>query len=271
MSDAPSVTWLFVPADRPDRFDKARAATADEVIIDLEDAVAPAAKDAAREHAARWLSGDGIAWVRINGLGTRWHAEDIGALAGCRGLRGIVVPKAEDPEALASLAARSGDTRLVALVETARGVRNLDGLCATRGIERLAFGSIDFALDIDARHTDEALLYARSELVVASRAAGLAAPLDGVTVEVADIDAVRRAAARSCTLGFGGKLCIHPAQVPAVNRAFAPDPAELGWARRVVADAGASRGAAFLVDGEMIDRPRLLRAQRLLARERPQP
>lgn len=266
MSDAPSVSWLFVPADRPDRFEKARGAGADETILDLEDAVAPEFKTSARAHAVQWLSAGGAAWVRINGLGTRWHEGDIEAVVGCRGLRGMIVPKAEHPEALARIAERCAGAGLVALVETARGVRNLDGLCATPGIGRLAFGSVDLALDIDAWETDEALQYARSELVIASRAADLEPPIDGVTADVRDLDVVARAAQRARALGFGGKLCIHPGQVLPVNRAFAPTAVELGWASRVLEAARTSGGGTFLVDGRMIDRPLLLRAQRLLAR-----
>jgi citrate lyase subunit beta / citryl-CoA lyase len=266
MSDASSVSWLFVPAARPDRFDRARAAGADETILDLEDAVAPEHKPTARASAADWLSRGGSGWVRINGDGTPWHADDIDALVGCDGLRGLVVPKAEDAAALASIAARLGGRRVLALIETARGVRNLDAICATAGLARLAFGSIDLALDIDARESDEALLYARSELVIASRAAGLPAPIDGVTVEFRDAELVAAAAARSCALGFGAKLCIHPAQVGPVNAAFAPDPVELDWARRVLDAATTSTSGTFVIDGRMIDRPLLLRAQRLLKR-----
>ncbi|HET9126280.1 MAG TPA: CoA ester lyase [Solirubrobacteraceae bacterium] len=265
MSDAPSVSWLFVPADRPDRFEKARRAGADETILDLEDAVAPESKASARAYAVHWLSATGSAWVRINGLGTRWHEDDIDAVVGSRGLRGLIVPKAEDPGALAHIAGRGGGVGLVPLVETARGVRNLDGICATPGVGRLAFGSIDLALDIDAWEPD-ALQYARSELVFAARAAGLEPPIDGVTTDVRDLGVVARAAQRARALGFAGKLCIHPAQVLPVNQAFAPTSVELAWARRVVDAAGPSEDGAFLLDGRMIDRPLLMRAQRLLAR-----
>lgn len=266
MTDSASVSWLFVPADRPDRFEKAVRAGADEVILDLEDAVAPDAKVAARDHAAEWLSARGSGWVRINGLGTPWHEEDLEVLAGRPGLRGVVIPKAEDAQALARIAERLGGGRLMALVESARGIRHLDEICATEGISRLAFGSIDFALDIDAQESDEVLLHARSEMVIAARVGGLAAPVDGVTVEFRSPEVVATAAARSRALGFGGKLCIHPAQVLPVNRAFAPTSIELAWARRVVDAAGAGEDGAFLVDGRMIDRPLLVRAQRLLAR-----
>jgi len=266
MSNASSVSWLFVPGDRPDRFEKAAAAGADETILDLEDAVSPEDKPAARDRVVDWLSDGGSGWVRINGPGTQWHEDDLDALLRCRGLRGLVVPKAEESGALALISARSRELQIVALVETARGMRNLDSICATAGVTRLAFGSIDLALDLDAQESDEVLLPARSDLVMASRAGGLAPPIDGVTVEFRDAEVVAGEAARSRARGFGGKLCIHPAQVPIVNRAFAPSPTELAWARRVMAAAQTNRSGAFPVDGRMVDRPLLLRAQRLLAR-----
>jgi citrate lyase subunit beta/citryl-CoA lyase len=265
VTDSASISWLFVSADRPDRFQKAARVGADEVILDLEDAVAPDAKMTARAHVAEWLSARGSGWVRINAPQTPWHDGDLEALAGCPGLRGLVVPKAEDAEALARIAGRVG-RRVVALVETARGIRGLDAICSAPGVSRLAFGSIDFALDIDAQESDEVLLHARSEMVIAARAAGLAAPVDGVTVEFRSTEVVATAAARSRALGFGGKLCIHPAQVPVVNDAFAPSSAEVAWARRVLAAAQTSPGGAFTVDGRMIDRPLVVRAQRVLAR-----
>ena len=269
---ARSASWLFVPGSRADRFDKAARAGADQVIVDLEDAVAPARKASARDDVARWLGGPGDAWVRVNAPGTQWHEHDLRALAGCAGLRGVMVPKAEDPAALERIAGelRPG-TPIVALVETAAGVRDAAAVAACPAVGGLAFGSIDFALDIDAAETDEALLFARSALVIAARAASLPAPIDGVTVETTDTAVIRRDAARARSLGFGGKLCIHPAQVEPVNSAFSPDPAEVEWARRVLAAAaqhagGAHAEGAFDLDGEMIDTPVLERARRLIAR-----
>jgi citrate lyase subunit beta/citryl-CoA lyase len=129
----------------------------------------------------------------------------------------------------------------------------------------MAFGSIDFALDIAADHDDPALLLARSTLVLASRAAGLPAPVDGVTSHVHDTVKVTTDARRSRALGFGGKLCIHPAQIGPVAEAFAPSAAEVAWAREVVSRAVAAQGGAIEVHGQMIDRPMLSRAERLLA------
>jgi citrate lyase subunit beta/citryl-CoA lyase len=269
---ARSASWLFVPGSRPERFDKAARAGADQVIVDLEDAVAPARKASARDAVAEWLARGGHAWVRVNACGTRWHEHDLSVLAGCGGLRGVMVPKAEDPAALGRIARelRPG-TPILAVVETAVGVRDAAAVAACPAVSGLAFGSIDLALDVDAAETDEALLFARSALVIAARAASLPAPIDGVSVDTTDTAAVRRDAARARSLGFGGKLCIHPAQVEPVNSAFSPDPADLEWARRVLAAASQHGGGelaegAFHIDGRMIDTPVLERARRIVAR-----
>lgn len=257
-------TLLFVPGDRPERFPKAAASGADLVVCDLEDAVAPTDKDGARVAVAGWLAAHGRAAVRVNAVDTEWYAADRDALSGLPGLAAVVVPKAEDPEALAALGSQLGGIPLIALVETALGLHRAAELASAHGVVRLAFGAIDFALDAGTAEDDEALLYARSHLVVASRVGGLAQPVDGVTVVLDDADAAARDAARARRLGFGGKLCIHPRQVAPVNAAFSPTAAEIEHARRVVAAAGA--GAATRVDGQMVDVPVLERAQRLLAR-----
>jgi citrate lyase subunit beta / citryl-CoA lyase len=258
-------SWLFVPGSRRERFAKAAASGASQVIVDLEDAVPASDKEQARADTARWLAGGAAAWVRINGAGTPWHESDLDALQGSTGLRGVVVPKAERPEELSRIARRlPAGSGLVALVETAVGIQSAGALAATPGVTRLAFGSVDFALDIDAAETDEALLFARAALVVAARAAGSPPPLDGVTVETRDATAVRGASLRSRKLGFGGKLCIHPAQVPIVERSFAPSSAELHWARRVVG--AVMPNGVGMVDGAMVDKPVVDRARRLLAR-----
>ena len=253
---------LFVPGDRPDRFEKAARSGADLVVCDLEDAVSPGSKDAAREEVARWLREGGTAAVRVNALGTPWYAADCAALAGLAGLAAVMVPKAEDSRALGELAARPGAVPLIALVETALGLHHALNLAAVPGVARLAFGAVDFALDTGCAEDDLALLHARSSLVVASRAAGVAQPVDGVTLALDDPEAVRVDAARARRLGFAGKLCVHPGQVAAVNAAFSPSPEEVDRARRVVAAAG--DGAASRVDGEMVDVPVLERSRRVL-------
>lgn len=258
-----AASWLFVPGDRPDRFDKAVAAGADEVIIDLEDAVAPADKVTARNAAVDWLA-TGSAWVRVNAAGTPWHEDDVRTLATARGLRGLVVPKAEDVEALEAVRRELLGRPIVALVETALGLARAIDIARCPGVERLAFGSIDFALDIGSSEDDTALLLARSTLVVGSRVAGKAAPIDGVTTALTDPDAVRRDAERARGLGFGGKLCIHPTQVAVVGAAFRPTPEQVAWARQVLDDASSGAGVVASSTGQLIDKPVLDRARRIL-------
>ena len=161
-------TYLFVPGDRGDRFDKAWNSGADNVIIDLEDAVAPAQKDAARKSAAEWMTPERPVWVRINGYNTPWHDSDL-EITPHPGLRGFMIPKAGRlPRALIE-ACLEHKKSLIPLVETAVGFENLAELAKTATVERLAFGSIDFQVDTGIEGDDDALAYFRSQLVLTSR------------------------------------------------------------------------------------------------------
>lgn len=264
-----AVTWLFVPGNRPERFATASACGASAVICDLEDAVAPADKASARAAVRDWLAGSGRAWVRVNAPGTEWSDEDVAAVRGLPGLQGLVVPKAESAVALADVGRRAGDRPLLALVESARGVLAATGIAACPVVSRLAFGSLDYAADVGADESEDSLLLARSTLVLASRACGKPPPVDGVTTDVIDMAPVQAAASYARRLGFGGKLCVHPRQVPAVAAGFAPSAEELRRARQVV-DAVAVHGTgAVAVAGRLVDRPVLLRARQVLARALP--
>ena len=269
---------LFVPATRADRIPKALASGADAVIVDLEDAVAPQDKDSARaaldvaladQHRASATapSAGPALWVRVN-TGAPWSDQDLALCARHAAVQAVVVPKAESAQQMQAAFEACGRKPLVALIETAEGYARRDDVASHPAVKRLAFGSIDFQLDLGISGEGDALLVFRSGLVLASRLAGLPAPLDGVTVEVANPEVVAADAARARALGFGGKLCIHPQQVGPVNAAFSPSPAEIDWAQRVVAACEASAGAAVAVDGKMVDRPVLLRAQALLAQQR---
>jgi citrate lyase subunit beta / citryl-CoA lyase len=263
-----SRAWLFVPGHRPERFDKALAAGADRVIVDLEDAVAPADKDRARAALAAWLAATRArVAVRLNAADTPWFAQDL-ALVAAPAVAAVVLPKAEDPAVLAALHARRPDAALVPLVESAAGLAAARALAAAPGVERLAFGHIDFQVDIGLQdaHEDELLPF-RAELVLASRLARVAPPLDGVTVAIDDAERLAADVQRARRLGFGGKLCIHPKQVAGVRAGFAPTAAEVAWAERVLQAAAAAGGAAVAVDGRMVDKPVLLRAEAVL-RER---
>lgn len=236
------------------------------MIVDLEDSVREEAKEDARGAVVSWLAGSGSrAWVRVNPSGSAAHDDDLAALQGMPGLHGIVLPKAEHVEALDAVAGALGaGVPVIALVESARGLLHAEALAQHRSVVRLAFGNLDFAADCGMVSDEDEmeLLSARVHLVVASRAAGLAGPVDGVTADVTTAQAAERHARRAADLGFSGKLCIHPVQVPAVHRGFTPRREQVAWARRVV---DAVDGGVAVVDGAMVDRPVLLRARGILA------
>ncbi|MEH3086732.1 MAG: aldolase/citrate lyase family protein [Xylophilus ampelinus] len=269
-------SFLFVPADRPERIAKALAAGAGAVVADLEDAVAPEAKDAARAGLDAVVGGLGAAdrarlLVRVNAAGTPWHDADAAALArwAAAGLAGAVLAKAEDPAALARLARAAGPGfALVPLVESRAGWDAAAALAAAPGVCRLAFGHLDFQQDLGlACGPDEAeLVPVRLALVAASRRAGIAPPVDGVTTALDDAGRLAADAARALRGGFGGKLCIHPRQVAPVEAAFAPSAEAVAWAGRVVAAMRAGGGGAVRLDGRMVDAPVLLQAERILER-----
>lgn len=257
-------SYLFVPGNRAERFDKALAAGADAVIIDLEDAVAPADKSAARLALTRWLTPGHQVLVRINGADTPWFADDLHA---CRhaGVHGIVLPKAEREQDLAHVHATLG-VAVLPLIETARGIDQARQLACVEGVQRLLFGTIDFKLDLGIHGDREELHYFRSALVLASRLAGIAAPVDGVTTAIDDPQQIRTDTDHGRRMGFGAKLCIHPRQLAAIHAAFAPSSDEVRWAQRVLAAAGAAGPGAVALDGKMIDRPVIVQAEQVLAR-----
>ena len=258
-------SYLFVPGSRPERFAKALEAGADAVILDLEDAVGPADKAAARDAIAGWLSPAHPALVRINGLESPWFQDDL-ALCALPGVAGVVLPKAERASDIAAVVARAGkEVPVLPLVETAAGIWNAHEVATAPGVQRLLFGSIDFQVDLGIDGEGEELLHFRSQLVLVSRVAGLLAPVDGVCTALDDAGRIREETLRARRLGFGAKLCIHPKQVPVVRACFQPTPEQVEWARRVVAADAASGGAAVALDGKMIDRPVLLKAREILA------
>ena len=272
---ATAVTALFVPGNRPERFSKAAASGAHVVIIDLEDAVEPAAKptalaavlEALRPHAAHPLR----ALVRVNAADSPTYPTEIRTLHDLskqpgHGLLGLVVPKAEDPRHIAEVATQftTGDhpIALVPLVESALGVVNVLELARVPGVTRLAVGAVDLALDLDAEGDSPVLGYSRAQVVLASRAAGIAAPLDSPSIEITDLQAVEHSARTGRGFGFSGKLCIHPAQLRPIAAAFLPTEEQISWARSVVS----AGDAAVQLDGQMIDKPVIEKARRILHR-----
>ena len=259
----PAASYLFVPATRLDRVDKARRGQADEVIVDLEDGVAASDKAAARAALAQVPDGRPV-HVRVNPRGTPHHEADVAALASVASLRAAVVPKVETADDVRAVAAAvPPGIAVVALVETARGVIAADEI-ARAGVVRIIFGIADYLADIGADRSFDVLAYPRSRLVVASRAAGLPAPVDGPTLVTGDEAAVRADAEEAKRLGMGAKLCIHPAQVAAVNAVFRSTADQRRWAQAVLEAAEAHWGGAFSFEGTMVDEPVLLRARQLL-------
>lgn len=257
-------SYLFVPGNRPDRFAKATSSNADAVVIDLEDAVTAVDKDVARQNAARWLGSGRQAVVRVNAATTQWFDADLDM---CRrsGALAVMLPKSESPALVHHAHQRSGAV-VLPLIETAQGMAQARAVAATQGVQRLVFGSLDFQLDMGMEADEDALLVFRSELVLASRLAGIASPIDGVTVDLSGASRVRLDALRAGRLGFGAKLCIHPAQVGPVNEAFSPSPGQVKHARAVISAMDAAAGSAVSLGGEMVDLPVVLRAHRLLGR-----
>lgn len=260
---------LFVPADRPERIPKALASGADAVIVDLEDAVAPDAKPAARRALAEFLAqapADTV-WVRINAADTDDFLEDLALCRDQAGVAGLVVPKAEHCRTLAQVSALGRP--MIPLIESAKGVHGLPELAQVEGVALLSFGALDLGLDLGLEpHSgggEWILDQARYQLVLHSRLAGLAPPLETVHPEFRDMQVVERAATRAAEMGFGGMLCIHPRQVEVVNDAFSPSAEQREWAERVIQAAERDAGASQ-VDGRMIDAPVIERARRLLAR-----
>jgi citrate lyase subunit beta/citryl-CoA lyase len=261
----PPLAPLFVPGNRPERFGKAASSGADAVILDLEDAVAPDLKDSARKA----IQSHGITAVpvivRVNARSTPWFADDLAALSGVS-VSAVMLAKAENDTDITAIHTSLGrDIPVIPLVETARGVAELSSLLSAQRVSVAAFGSLDFSVDLGCSSSWEALLLARSEVVLRSRLAGLPSPLDGVTTSLDDPAVVETEARRAADLGYGGKLAIHPTQIIPIRRGFLPDAHMKLWAEKVVAAASGAAEGAVRVDGAMVDPPLVAKAQLILA------
>lgn len=264
-------TFLFVPGDRPERFAKAVASGADLVVLDLEDAVTPQAKDAARRSVGEFLESGAVAAVRINAVDTPWHADDVAMLAGQD--RIVMLPKAERADRVAAVVAElTPGSAVVALVETARGVLHAAEVAEVAGVHRLALGTMDLGAELGIEPDDrEAMKTARRMLVLASASAGLAPPVDGVTAAVDDPGLLEDDVRHARRLGLTGKLCIHPRQVPRVHETLRPTRDEIRWATAVLAAAEAAAGGPVLLEGRMVDKPVVDRARRIIDSVEPDP
>lgn len=266
-------TVLFVPGDRPDRFDKATASGADSILIDLEDAVQPERRPEARVAVVDWVEQltdrpqRPLVLVRVNSHDSEDLALDLEALSGLE-LDGVVAPK---------FSATAVDTwsgfsayPVVAIVETAEGFRDIASIRSTPScVARLGFGAVDLAADLGLAWsaTNPVLHVARCDLVLASRALGLAAPIDTAFTDLADVDGFQQDCRTASLMGYGAKFLIHPNQVALAASELDPDTDELQWASRVVeaweAESSHGRGA-FSLDGRMIDEAVVKRARSLL-------
>ncbi|KVG62960.1 aldolase [Burkholderia ubonensis] len=259
----PAQSYLFVPGNKPERFDKALASGADAVIIDLEDAVEPEAKTSARDAIARWVSPAHPVLVRINARHTPWFEADA-ALGALKGVAGIVLPKAERADDVCTAVALARRrVPVYPLIESANGMWNALDIAKAPCVERLMFGTLDFIADMGMSDDGVSLNHFRSQLALMSRVAGIEAPVDGVTPDIHDGERIERDAFNGRQLGFGAKLCIHPKQIGFVHKCYRPSEDEVRWARRILDAMRDSNGGVVTVDGKMVDRPVLLRATRI--------
>ena len=258
---------LFVPGSRPERFEKALAAGADAVCIDLEDAVAPDAKDAARASVTTCLAKGarpGLG-VRVNGPTTTYVDADCRALSGLSPAF-VMIPKVEAPGQVASLRIRLGDEiPLWPIIESPEGLRQAWDIAAVIGVGGVLFGAADYSAEVGCTLEWDALLYARGALAAAAARARIEL-LDVPFLDLADAEGLAISTRRAKALGFTGRACIHPSQVGAVNAAYTPSPTEADRARRIVAAFDAAGGAAAQLDGKLIELPVVLAARRTLER-----
>ncbi|MDB5796140.1 MAG: CoA ester lyase [Paucimonas sp.] len=260
-------TLLFVPGNRPDRFDKAHASGADLIIIDLDASVAPEAKHEARQQALDYLRqspASGRCIVRCNAIDSAWGRDELKALNGLP-LAGVMLAKLESAAQSVEAISLLGNAPLVGLVETAIGISRVRDIASQGQCCRLAFGNMDYATDLHLEGNRWGMIYPSSELAIASRCAGLPPPVAGATPNFSDSSALMADLAFEKELGFGAKLCIHPAQVSIANAAHTPDQRQLERARRILEASQSSH--AINLDGEMVDRPVIEWAQRLLGKQ----
>jgi citrate lyase subunit beta/citryl-CoA lyase len=266
-------SFLFAPGSEERKLVRALESDADAVVCDLEDAVAPAEKESARELVTRLVADvetRAARLVRVNAVGTRWHDADVDAVRASEA-DGVVLPKAT--AAAAQAVAARVELPIVAIVETAVGLRDAFAIASHDSVQALMLGAVDLGLELGLEPRDDGheILFARSSLVVDSAAAGVRAPIDRVWVDVRDREGLARDCALGRSLGFRGKALVHPDQIAPTHEAFAPSDDELRRAREIVAayeQAEADGRGAVALDGEMIDAPVVERARELLRDEK---
>lgn len=251
-------SWLLVNGAHADRFEAAARSRADIVVLDIEDAVAPKDKQTARENVVGWLSADNTDWVRVNGFGTRWWADDLAALAKTR-VGGVMLAMVESVDHVTETAKRLPDVPIVALVETARGLERITEIAAAKGTFRLAFGIGDFRRDTGLGEDPGTLAYARSRFTISAKAAGLPSAIDGPTIGSNALKLIE-ATAVSVEFGMTGKICLSPDQCAVVNEGLSPSQDEIAWAKEFFAEF--ERDGGEIRNGS--DLPRIARATKIL-------
>jgi citrate lyase subunit beta/citryl-CoA lyase len=251
-------SWLLVNGTHDDRFEAAAHSRADIVVLDIEDAVAPKGKEAARNNVVDWLNGDNADWVRINGFGTPWWADDLAALAESS-VGGVMLAMVESVDHVIETAKRLPKVPIVALVETARGLERITEIAAAKNTFRLAFGIGDFRRDTGLGEDPMTLAYARSRFTIAAKAAGLPSAIDGPTIGSNALKLIE-ASAVSVEFGMTGKICLTPDQCAVVNEGLSPSQDEIGWAKEFFAEF--ERDGGEIRNGS--DLPRIARATKIL-------
>jgi citrate lyase subunit beta/citryl-CoA lyase len=251
-------SWLLVNGAHADRFEAAARSRADIVVLDIEDAVAPKDKAAARDNVVRWLGDDNTDWARVNGFGTPWWADDLAALA-TSPVGGVMLAMVESVDHITETAKRLPDVPIVALVETARGLERVTEIAAAKGTFRLAFGIGDFRRDTGLGEDPTTLAYARSRFTIAARAANLPSAIDGPTIGSNALKLIE-ATAVSVEFGMTGKICLSPEQCAVVNEGLSPSQDEISWAKEFFAEF--ERDGGEIRNGS--DLPRIARATKIL-------
>jgi citrate lyase subunit beta/citryl-CoA lyase len=251
-------SWLLVNGAHDDRFQAAAHSRADVVVLDIEDAVAPKDKDAARDNVVRWLAAGNGDWVRVNGFGTPWWADDLAALT-ASSVGGVMLAMVESVDHVTETAQRLPNVPIVALVETARGLERITEIAAAKGAFRLAFGIGDFRRDTGFGEDPTTLAYARSRFTIAAKAANLPSAIDGPTIGSNALKLIE-ATAVSVEFGMTGKICLSLDQCSVVNEGLSPSQDEIAWAKEFFAEF--ERDGGEIRNGS--DLPRIARATKIL-------
>ncbi|MBA3842877.1 MAG: CoA ester lyase [Actinobacteria bacterium] len=265
MTELPPLTWLYVPADRPDRVVKALASGAHAVIVDLEDAVAPGAKAGARDELRHVLAepAEQPVYIRVNPYDSPWGKPDLEAAAQLP-VRGVILPKTRSAtEAEAAARMLEDRLRVICLIETALGVERAYEIASDNRVHGIALGEADLSGQTGARETG--LDWARSRIVNAAVAAGLPRPPQSVYTNLADPEGLARSCAHGRELGFLGRTAIHPRQLPVIEQAYLPTEREAAHAREVVAAFASHERGAFALDGAFVDAAIVVAAEQTVA------